>query len=166
MNRTLAAFTVLAIVVSLPATATPASDEIRFRELFKKLVETNTTLSVGSCTLAAERKQARLKAAGLGEGNLRPFVAPGHTKEGPKREDWARDPFTLVEENGNFYARGVGDDKAPAAMWVDTLIRVQEMHYRPLRTVKVALTCGEETSGAPRHSRRRNRLVQLLAHWS
>jgi acetylornithine deacetylase/succinyl-diaminopimelate desuccinylase-like protein len=118
--------------------------------------------------------QARLKTAGLDESNLHPFVAPGHPKEGglvaiypgrdarykpllllahldvveAKREDWTRDPFTLVEENGNFYARGVADDKAQAAMWVDTLVRFQEKHYRPLRTVKVALTCGEETSGA------------------
>ena len=31
-----------------------------------------------------------------------------------KREDWTRDPFTLVEENGYFYARGASDDKAMA----------------------------------------------------
>ena len=40
-----------------------------------------------------------------------------------KREDWTRDPFTLVEENGYFYARGAIDDKAEAAIWVDTLVR-------------------------------------------
>ena len=40
-----------------------------------------------------------------------------------KREDWTRDPFTLVEENGYFYGRGAADDKALAAIWVDTLIR-------------------------------------------
>ena len=65
-----------------------------------------------------------------------------------KREDWARDPFQLVEENGNFYARGAVDDKAEAAIWVDTLIRYRAEKYRPLRTLKLALTCGEETAGA------------------
>src|SRR2546429_8857750 len=65
-----------------------------------------------------------------------------------KREDWTRDPFTLVEENGNFYARGAVDDKAEGAIWVDTLVRFREQNYRPLRTLKLALTCGEETSGA------------------
>jgi acetylornithine deacetylase/succinyl-diaminopimelate desuccinylase-like protein len=65
-----------------------------------------------------------------------------------KREDWARDPFTLVEEDGYFYARGVADDKAQAAIWVDTLIRYRTEGYRPKRTIKVALTCGEETAGA------------------
>ncbi len=42
-----------------------------------------------------------------------------------KREDWTRDPFMLVEEDGYFYARGAVDDKAQAAIWVDTLIRYQ-----------------------------------------
>ena len=65
-----------------------------------------------------------------------------------KREDWTRDPFTLVEENGYFYARGASDDKAEAAIWVDTLIRYRTENYRPRRTLKLALTCGEETAGA------------------
>ena len=65
-----------------------------------------------------------------------------------RREDWERDPFKLFEENGYFYARGVTDNKALAAVWVDTLIRFKAQNYRPARTVKVALTCGEETNGA------------------
>jgi len=46
---------------------------------------------------------------------------------------------------------GVGkaaDDKAQAAIWVDLLIRYRSENYRPRRTLKVALTCGEETTGA------------------
>ena len=65
-----------------------------------------------------------------------------------KREDWVRDPFTLVEEDGYFYARGSSDMKAQAAIWVDNLIRYKEEHYHPKRTIKLALTCGEETNGA------------------
>jgi acetylornithine deacetylase/succinyl-diaminopimelate desuccinylase-like protein len=148
--------------------------EARFRALYKELVETNTTLSAGSCTLAAERMAAHLKAAGFAESDLHLFTAPDHPKEGglvavlpgrdphskpilllahidtveAKREDWTRDPFTLVEENGNFYARGAMDDKAEASIWVDTLVRLAEQKQRPRRTLKLALTCGEETSGA------------------
>jgi acetylornithine deacetylase/succinyl-diaminopimelate desuccinylase-like protein len=150
------------------------SAELRFRELYKELVETNTTLSAGNCTFAAERMAAHLKQAGFADDELHVFTAPGHPKEGglvavypgrdakrkamlllahldvveAKREDWTRDPFTLVEENGNFYARGAVDDKAEGAIWVDSLVRLREQHYRPLRTVKLALTCGEETAGA------------------
>jgi acetylornithine deacetylase/succinyl-diaminopimelate desuccinylase-like protein len=167
----------IALGLSLPAWAdTPAMtpDLLAFRALYKELVETNTTLSAGSCTLAAERMGARLKAAGFSDSDLHFFSVPEHPKEGgvvailagrdPKarpvlmlahldvvearREDWTRDPFVLVEENGNFYARGVADDKEMAAIWVDTLVRFKQEGYKPKHTLKLALTCGEETSGA------------------
>jgi acetylornithine deacetylase/succinyl-diaminopimelate desuccinylase-like protein len=155
--------------------ATPIRpDQAAFRDLYRELVETNTTLSSGSCTLAAERMAARLKAAGFADSQLTLFATPDHPKEGglvavypgtstatkplllvahidvveARRDDWERDPFKLVEENGYFYARGASDDKAMAAVWVDALIRFKQQNYRPKRTVKVALTCGEETNGA------------------
>jgi len=157
-------------------TPTPAlrPDQVSYRALYKELVETNTTLSAGSCTLAAARMAQHLTAAGLPAGDVQLFTAPGHPKEGglvaiypgrdpkakavlmlahldvveAKREDWTRDPFTLVEENGNFYGRGVADDKAMASIWVDTLVRYKTEGFQPRRTLKLALTCGEETNGA------------------
>jgi len=149
-------------------------DQAAFRELFRELVETNTTLSSGSCTLAAERMAARLKAAGFADTQLTLFATPEHPKEGglvavypgtsttmrpllliahidvveARREDWERDPFTLIEDDGYFYARGVADTKAMAAVWVDALIRFKQQGYVPRRTIKVGLTCGEETNGA------------------
>ena len=61
------------------------------------------------------------------------------------RADWERDPFKLVEEDGFFYARGSADDKAMAAVFADSLVRFKKEGYRPKRTIKLALTCGEET---------------------
>jgi acetylornithine deacetylase/succinyl-diaminopimelate desuccinylase-like protein len=175
MKRLLAAAAAFAAfsAFAVPPQDTPAGEQ-RFRELYKELVETNTTLSAGNCTLAAERMAARLRAAGFPDSDLHPFSAPDHPQEGglvaiypgrdpklkailllahidvveAKREDWTRDPFKLVEENGYFYARGASDDKAEAAIWVDTLIRYRGEKYQPRRTLKVALTCGEETAGA------------------
>ena len=69
-------------------------------------------------------------------------VVPAH------RADWERDPFRLVEENGYFYGRGTSDMKAMDAIWVDMLLRFKAAGYRPKRTIKLALTCGEETSWA------------------
>ena len=63
-----------------------------------------------------------------------------------RREDWVRDPFTLVEEDGFFYARGASDDKAMASIFTDLLVRWSEQKYQPKRGVTLALTCGEETS--------------------
>jgi acetylornithine deacetylase/succinyl-diaminopimelate desuccinylase-like protein len=149
-------------------------DQARFREIYRELVETNTTLSSGSCTEAAAKMGARLKAAGFADADLTYFGVPDHPKEGglvavypgtrkaakailllghldvveARRADWTRDPFTLIEENGYLYGRGTSDMKSIDATWVDTLIRFKASGYRPKRTVKLALTCGEETLAA------------------
>lgn len=116
----------------------------------------------------------RLKTAGYPDADLSVFVPEGHAKEGglvailhgsdcrakailmlahidvvkARREDWTRNPFTLIEENGYFYGRGTSNMKAQAAIWVDNLIRYREEGYRPKRSIKLALTCGEETDTA------------------
>ncbi len=170
---------VLAISFSAPALAKPPIDtsgdgEPAFRALYKELVETNTAHSVGSCTLAAQRMGARLKAAGYTDADIHLFAPDDFPKDGgivavlhgtgsklkpilllahidvveAKREDWTRDPFTLIEDGGYFYGRGTSDDKAMAAIFTDLMIRYKQEGYRPKRDIKLALTCGEETSGA------------------
>jgi acetylornithine deacetylase/succinyl-diaminopimelate desuccinylase-like protein len=162
-----------AIAQEAPMTAL-RPDQVAFRAIYKELVETNTTLSAGSCTLAAERMAAHLKAAGYSDKDLTRFSSPEHPKDGglvailagtsnsakpmlllghldvveAKREDWTRDPFVLIEENGYFFGRGVADMKAMDATWVDMLMRFKQSGYRPKRTIKLALTCGEETTYA------------------
>ena len=167
-----AGWAVAAAVVLAPASgqAQTRPDQQAFFGLYKELVETNTAASVGSCTQAAEQVAARMKAAGFPASDLHLFAAPEAPKHGglvavlpgsdpkakailllahidvveAKREDWSRDPFKLTEEDGWFYARGAFDDKAQAAIWADTLIRYKREGYRPKRTLKMALTCGEE----------------------
>jgi acetylornithine deacetylase/succinyl-diaminopimelate desuccinylase-like protein len=172
-RRMLTAFAALACVGPVRA-QTDDKGLDRFRDIYKELVETNTTLSAGDCTLAARRMAARLKTAGYPDADLRIFVPDGHPKEGgllavlhgtnpemkailllghldvveAKREDWTRDPFTMVEEGGYFYGRGTTDMKAQDAVWVDNMIRYREEGFKPKRSIKLALTCGEETSGA------------------
>ncbi|MBR0347440.1 MAG: M20/M25/M40 family metallo-hydrolase [Rudaea sp.] len=150
---------------------TPSADEAAFRDLYKQLVEINTTRSVGSCTKAAEAMQARLVAAGIPKSDTQILAPPERPQDGAliavlhghdklakpilllahidvveaKREDWERDPFKLVEENGWFYARGASDDKAMASVFADSLIRYKKEGFVPRRDIKLALTCGEET---------------------
>jgi acetylornithine deacetylase/succinyl-diaminopimelate desuccinylase-like protein len=174
-SRLAAAFFAVSMAIGVSAQADGIRpDQAAFREIYKELIETNTSLSAGSCTEAAEKMAARLRKAGYPDSDLHLFATADHPKEGglvailpgtdpqakailllahidvveAKREDWERDPFKLVEENGYFYARGSLDDKSMAATWVDTLIRLRGERTKPRRTVKMALTCGEETSGA------------------
>jgi len=145
--------------------------EPAFRALYKELVETNTTVSTGSCTALAQKIAVRLKAAGYADADIRLFNGPtDRPQDGglvatlpgkdpkakailllshldvveAKRADWERDPFAFIEDGGFFYGRGVSDDKAHATIFTDAMIRLKQAGKPQKRTLKLALTCGEE----------------------
>ena len=150
--------------------AAPIDDASRklVHDIYKQLIEINTTESVGNTTTAAEAMAVRLRDAGfpasdvqvLGpnprKGNLVARLR-GSTHEKPilllahldvveaKREDWSMDPFKLTEQDGYYYGRGTSDDKAMAAIFVANLIRYKEQHFVPRRDIILALTADEET---------------------
>ncbi len=136
-------------------------------DIYKELIEIDTTTATGDTALAAEAMAARLKAAGFPEadvhafspvprkGNLvarlhgsgarKPILLVAHLDVVPaKREDWSVDPFKLIEKDGYFYARGSSDDKYMAASFIANLIRYKQEGYRPDRDIIVALETDEE----------------------
>lgn len=175
MARWLIACAALAGALAGPAAAEapakPLPGQAAFRALYEELVDIDTTAEHGSCTAAAEAMAARLKAAGYPDADIHLLAPPDRPKDGAliavlhgtdpgarpimllahldvveaRREDWTRDPFKLVEENGYFYGRGTADDKAMAASFTDALIRYRQEGFRPRRSVQLTLTCGEET---------------------
>jgi acetylornithine deacetylase/succinyl-diaminopimelate desuccinylase-like protein len=60
-------------------------------------------------------------------------------------EDWTRDPFKLVEENGFFLGRGTSDNKAGVAALVSTLLRFRKEGRTPRRTLVFGFVGDEET---------------------
>src|SRR5947209_12855728 len=143
-------------------------------EIYKELVETNTTDSVGNTTEAAEKVAARLRAAGFPAEDVQVIVHPGNARKGnvvarlrgtgagkpllllahldvveAKKEDWSPDldPFKLIEREGFYYGRGSIDDKAMAAIFVANLIRYKQEGFRPDRDIVVALTADEQGGG-------------------
>lgn len=174
-------FKYIAVLSLLAGFAGPAAaqapGEAAFRALFKEMVETDSSAPGGSCTQVVEQVAARMQAAGFPADQLHLVIPPDKPQDGnlvavypgrdpklkavlmlahidvvvAKREDWTRDPYKLIEEGGYFYARGVADMKAQAAIWADSLIRYHQEGYKPRRTLKMALTCGEDgpsTNGA------------------
>jgi acetylornithine deacetylase/succinyl-diaminopimelate desuccinylase-like protein len=156
-----------AVPLATGAELTPPQQQLR--RIYQELVETDTTNSSGSCTVAATRMAAHLKAAGYADADLNIIVPPGGPNKGnlvarlkgdgskkpllllahidvveARRADWSRDPFKLVEENGMFYARGASDDKAMASVFVANMIRYKKEKLPLKRDVIMALTCDEE----------------------
>lgn len=169
----IAAVLALTPAAAFAATPAPNAGQQAFRELFRELVETDTSVSTGSCTLLAEKVAGHLRSAGFTDKEITLFkddklpldgglvaVLPGTSRTAKpilllghldvvnaRREDWERDPYKFIEEGGYFYGRGTSDMKVLDAIWIDTLMRYRKEGYRPKRTIKLALTCGEE-SGA------------------
>jgi acetylornithine deacetylase/succinyl-diaminopimelate desuccinylase-like protein len=165
-------FLVLFLIVlpAVQAAPPPLDDATRqlAHDIYKQLVEINTSDSVGNTTTAAEAMAARLRAAGFPAADVQ-VLAPnprkgnlvarlrGATNQKPilllahldvveaKREDWSLDPFVFTEKDGYYYGRGTSDDKAMAAIWIANLIRYKREGWIPKRDLIVALTADEET---------------------
>jgi acetylornithine deacetylase/succinyl-diaminopimelate desuccinylase-like protein len=138
-------------------------------DIFKQLIEINTTDSVGSTTVAAEAMRKRLLDAGFAaedvvvlgpnerKGNMvaryrgrqgsgkKPMLIIGHLDVvEAKREDWTSDPFVFTEKDGYFYGRGTQDMKESDAASVATFIRLKREGFVPDRDIILALTADEE----------------------
>src|SRR3954468_842696 len=159
---------IIAPIVATIVSAQSGPNDARAREIYKELVEINTTdTPAGNVTKAAEAVAARLKAAGSpaadmqilgpdprkgnlifryrGTGAARPLMLLAHLDVvEAKREDWSIDPFTFIEKDGFFYGRGTSDDKAMASQFVANLIRFKDEGFKPDRDVILALTADEE----------------------
>ena len=153
-----------------PGPLPPEPDRVLAREIFKELIEINTTHDHGS-TEAAQAIRRRLLAAGFAESELT-FIAPpdrpvkgnlivryrgqnGGTKPilfmghldvvEAKATDWSMDPFKLTEKDGWLYGRGTIDMKNGDAALVESLIRLKREHFTPERDVIVVADFANST---------------------
>jgi acetylornithine deacetylase/succinyl-diaminopimelate desuccinylase-like protein len=136
-------------------------------DIYKQLIEINTTDSVGSTTVAAEAMAQRLRDAGYpasdvqvlgpnprkgnlvarlrGTGARKPMLMICHLDVvEARREDWSMDPFEFIEKDGYFYGRGSGDIKDGDAILMAAMIRLKQEKFRPERDIILALTADEE----------------------
>jgi acetylornithine deacetylase/succinyl-diaminopimelate desuccinylase-like protein len=166
MVQTAACLGALLLVLETQAQTAPETDPLA-RQIFKQLIEINTTDSVGNVTTAAEAMAASLREAGFaqkdvivagpndkkknlvarlhGTGKRKPLLFIGHLDVvEARREDWTTDPFQFVEKEGFFYGRGTQDMKEGDAILVTNFIRLKKEGYASDRDLILALTADEE----------------------
>ena len=163
------AFLLLSCLVLAPHLRAQAADTTHKEaiDIFRQLIEINTTDSVGNVTTAAKAMQERFLAAGFpasdmqllgpndrkqnlvvryhGASGKKPILLIGHLDVvEARREDWTTDPFQFVTKDGYYYGRGTQDMKESDAILVETLLRLHREGFRPDRDIILALTADEE----------------------
>ena len=146
------------------------------REIYAELISINSADSVGSVTRAVDAMAKRFRAARFPAGDVQILIPAGKPTKGnlvvryrgtrgaaagkpilllahldvvaAKRDEWPRDPFTVVEENGYFLGRGTSDDKAMAAIFVANVLEYEKEGWKPERDLVLALTADEEGGDA------------------
>jgi len=166
----LIAFAGLVLSTIVSASAQQDQDEVTRQlavDVYKQLIEINTTDSVGSVTAASEAMAKRFREAGFQESDIH-VLGPNDRKKNivvrlhgsgkhkavllighldvveARREDWTTDPFQLIEKDGYYYGRGTTDMKDGDAIMSSTLIRMKREGYVPSRDIVLAMTADEE----------------------
>src|SRR5690349_11847290 len=147
-------------------------DQLEARDIFRELIEINTSWKGGCTTPAARAIARRFRAAGFPDSSIT-VIGPAGDKDSSvivrmegasrtlkpillmahldvveaAREDWSVDPYRFTEKDGYFYGRGTSDIKDGAATLAAALLRMKRGHIVPERTLILALTAGEEGGG-------------------
>jgi len=162
-------------MMATPVSAAPPQWEAKAREIYAATIAIPTVAGRGEVPRMAQYLAEQFRAAGfpaedihiLPHGETAAFVvryrSDGASARKPilllshmdvveaKREDWSREPFQLVEEDGYFYGRGTADVKSGVAQLSTTLIRLRAEGFKPNRDIILAFTGDEETSTETAH---------------
>src|SRR5207302_4987213 len=170
-TRWILSFCLIAICASRARAQVPDQTKQLAHDIFKQLIEINTTDSVGNVTTAAEAMAKRLRDGGFAEGDIKvagpnerkknlvvrlrgtgkrkPILFIGHLDVVEAlRSDWSMDPFEFIEKDGFFYGRGTEDMKEGDAILVTNFIRLKKENFLPDRDLILALTADEEGGSA------------------
>jgi acetylornithine deacetylase/succinyl-diaminopimelate desuccinylase-like protein len=166
----LGAATILPIATAAGPKVAPARHDEAL-EILRKSVAIRTVAGGGQIPAYAQYLKDTLAAAGYAADDIRiqptgntaimlaryrgtdstkkPIVVNAHMDVvEAKPQDWERDPFTPVVENGYVFGRGSVDNKFDLSMIVATLAQLKRSGFKPKRDIVLALSGDEETDMA------------------
>jgi acetylornithine deacetylase/succinyl-diaminopimelate desuccinylase-like protein len=147
--------------------------DLKAREIFARVVSIPTELGRHKVPEMAEYLAQEFRAAGFGAADVvvtpfeftgdrtatlvvryrgdgsggRPILLLAHMDVvTAKREEWERDPYQLIEENGFFYGRGTYDIKQGITSLTATFLRLKQEGYVPKRDLIIYFSGDEETA--------------------
>jgi carboxypeptidase PM20D1 len=159
----------LALLWAPAAAAQDAPHHREARQIFDRLISFRSAAGHGQVPAMARYIAETLRKGGVPEADVltlphedtvallvrvpgadaaaRPILFSAHMDVVDARpQDWKRDPFTLVEENGMFFGRGTIDNKAGVASMMSTILRLRADGRSPRRTLVFAFIGDEETT--------------------
>ena len=163
------AFGVVLAALSSPSLARQGPNHAQARQIFEKIVTYRTSQGQGQVPAMVSYLETALRDGGVSADNIaklpkdetvgmlvripgadpnaKPILFSAHMDVVDARpEDWKRDPYKLIEENGYFYGRGTLDNKAGVVALISTILRLQKAKAKPRRTLVFAFVGDEETA--------------------
>ncbi len=161
----------LGLVLTAPLLAQDSAQRRLERDIFRELIEVNTSDSAGNTPILSAKIADRLKAAGFDAADIavvghspryhnvvarlrgrpsgkKPILLMAHLDVvDARREDWSFEPYQFRELEGYYYGRGTSDNKAGASVLIANFVRLKKEGYQPDRDLIMVLTADEETSG-------------------
>jgi acetylornithine deacetylase/succinyl-diaminopimelate desuccinylase-like protein len=171
--RLLLALLAAGLVAAVGGTRADAPQAVRAQalDIFRSVIGYKTSIGLHQVPVMAEYLAGKFRAGGFANEDI--HVLPyeetaslvvryrGNGKGGKpilllahmdvvtaNREDWERDPYTLIEENGFFFGRGTYDIKGEIALLTETFLRLKAEHFVPTRDLVIVFSGDEETAQA------------------
>ncbi|MBF6024070.1 M20/M25/M40 family metallo-hydrolase [Lysobacter niastensis] len=173
MSRTSLMAALLALAAAAPVVHAAKADanDARARDIFAKLISYKTSVGFDQVPAMSEYLASQFRAAGFPDADIhilpvgktnsmvvryrgdgsggKPILLMAHMDVvTAKPEDWERDPFKLIEENGYFYGRGTSDVKDGVATLTSTFLRLKSEGFVPTRDLVIVFSGDEETEMA------------------
>lgn len=154
--------------LTAPVLAQQGPDHAQARQMFEKVITFRTSPGQGQVPPMVSYLEGVLRDAGIPAENIaklpkgetvgmvvripgtdrnaKPILFSAHMDVVDARpEDWKRDPYKLIEENGYFFGRGTLDNKGGVVALMSTILRFQKAGEKPRRTLVFAFVGDEET---------------------
>ena len=159
----------LGLDVSAVVAAQTETYQREARQILERLVSFRSAAGQAGVPAMARYMEATLRAGGVASSDIvtiphedtvallvrvrgsdaaaRPILFSSHMDVVDARpDDWERNPFTLVEQDGMFYGRGTIDNKTGVTSLLSTILRLHADKQQPRRTLVFAFIGDEETA--------------------